>query len=192
MSFHHHQSQSSTRISRVDGPCLLYGSVGVWLSVALQYVGLFKKGDDRLMGVLSQPVFHGQMPEILSLPLQIVMTSVFCYALAFVVLDTAGTWKRVALGITVLVLLLAMVPTLAVWNIYYSPFLPVIGVFWAWFCSMMYVSHHVMPCEVVVSPTPTPTPTPNVKPQKPKGGEEEKKTAVDVNQKYQPKEKANG
>ena len=122
MSSIHQHLQSSPRVSRVDGPCLLYGSVGVWLSVALQYVGLFEKGDDRLMGVLLQPVFHGQMPEVLSFPLQIVITSVFCYSLAFIVLDTAGTWKRVALGITVLVLLLAMVPTLAVWNIYYSPF----------------------------------------------------------------------
>ncbi len=190
------------RVSRVDGPCLLYGSVGVWLSVALQYVGLFEKGDDRLLSVLLKPVFHGEMPDVLPFYLQILMTAVFCYGLAFVVLDTAGTLKRVLMGVTVFVLSVAMVPTLAVWGIYFSPFLPVVGIFWSWFCCMMHVNHHLMPCEV--SPptgqtpnhqpkTSTPTATPKTKVATvPPVDVKKKAPVVDVDQKYKPKEKVDG
>jgi len=199
-----YSSSDISIISRVDGPCLLHGSVGVAVAIVLQWVGLFGKGDARLMDTLLQPVFHGQMPELLSFPFQILVTAVFCYGLAFAVLDTAGTAKRIGLGITVLVLVLTMVPTMAVWNIYFSPFLTVVGVFWAWFCCMMYVNHHVMPCEVtsvnteVLMAEKQSLQGSETHTQSPKGQSEKDKsvkkkvTTEDVNQKYQPKEKAGG
>ncbi|WP_227021343.1 hypothetical protein [Oceaniferula marina] len=134
-------------MSRVDGPCLLYGSVGVWLAVAMELVGLFKAGDRKLLDALMSPVFHGQAPSQWPLWMQILITAACCYALAFFVLDSHGTWRRVLLGVTMLILVLSMVPTMAVWEVYFSPFLPAVGVFWTWFCSMMYVRHHVMPCD---------------------------------------------
>lgn len=149
MSVHHH---SNEHVSRVDIPCVLYGSVGVGVALAMQVVGLLKNGDERLLGALLNPVFHGEMPGVLSLPVQLLITVVCCYGLAFIVLDSAGTWRRLLMGVTVLILVLAMVPTLAVWNIYFSPFLAAVGVFWTWFCTMMYVSHHHMPCEIQPAP----------------------------------------
>jgi len=201
---HHHHSSADIPISRVDGPCLLHGSVGVAVAIVLQWVGMFDKGDARLMDALLKPVFHGQMPEFLSFPLQILITAVFCYGLAFAVLDTAGTGKRIGLGITVLMLVLTMVPTLAVWNIYFPPFLPVVGVFWTWFCCMMYVSHHVMPCEVApvnskismareTVPQRSNSHTQSSKNENRKEALGEKvDVTVDTNQKYKPNNKANG
>lgn len=144
-SIYHH---SSGHVSRVDIPCLLYGTIGVCLALAMHVVGLLKIGDKMMLEFLTVAVFKGQFPKELSMPVQVVLTAVFCYGLAFVILDTVGTWRRVLIGGTVLVLAMSMVPTLAVWNIYFSPFLVVVGVFWTWFCTMMYVNHHLMPCEV--------------------------------------------
>ena len=190
MGSHHHNS--SDHVSRLDIPCLLYGTVGIGLALAMHAVGLLKRGDDWLLGVLFEPVFHGVMPSVLSLPVLILAAAVFCYALAFVVLDTVGTGRRAVIGVTVLVLVLAMVPTLAVWNIYCSPFLIVVGVFWTWFCTMMYVSQYLMPCDVAHAAQVPPSiltvssayKTPPVSEEK----EEEGDRAVeDQDKKYQPK-----
>ena len=141
---------------RVDGPGLLYGGIGLALAVAMQLVGLFKMGDARLKQSLIGSVFHGAAPDVLAMPFLVIVAAVFCFGLAFAILDSAGAWRRVILGITALVIVFAMVPTLAVWNIYFSPFLPVIALFWTWFCTMMYVNHHVMPCDSLNSKFQTP------------------------------------
>ncbi|MEJ6572127.1 MAG: hypothetical protein QNL01_00940 [Akkermansiaceae bacterium] len=141
-----HQNYAPTP-GRVDGPSLLYGGIGLALAVAMQLVGLFKMGDARLKQSLLGSVFHGATPDVLAMPVLVIVAAIFCFGLAFAVLDSEATWRRVILGITALVIVFAMVPTLAVWNIYFSPFLPAIALFWTWFCTMMYVNHHVMPCE---------------------------------------------
>ena len=176
---------------------MLYGTVGVCLALAMHAVGLLKRGDDWLLGILLGPVFHGQLPSVLSLPVLILVAAVFCFGLAFVVLDTVGTGRRVLIGVTVLVLVLAMVPTLAVWNIYFSPFLIVVGMFWSWFCTMMYVSQHLMPCEAAHAAHIPPSiltvssayKTPPVSEKK-----EEVKVVLkeDKDKKYQPKEREQG
>lgn len=142
----HHQNHVAPA-GRVGGPGLLYGGVGLSLAVAMQMLGLFMRGDARLQQALLDPVFRGRLPDVLSTPVLVMMGAALCWGLAFAVLDSAGTWRRIVLGVTMLVIVLAMVPTFAVWNVYFSPFLPLVGVFWTWFCTMMYVNHHVMPCD---------------------------------------------
>ncbi|MBT8045029.1 MAG: hypothetical protein KJO79_08765 [Verrucomicrobiae bacterium] len=167
---------------RVDGPALLYGGVGLALSVAMQVIGLFKKGDARLLDVLIDPVFNNSAPDQLSMMVLVPVTAFFCFGIAFAVLDSAGMWRRVILGVTAFVVVIAMVPTLAVWDIYFSPFLPAVGIFWTWFCTLMYVNHHVMPCEFLDSNLPT-TPTSKVsQPEQPR-----QKKPKDPNAKYAPK-----
>lgn len=183
MSHHHHHA---TLPGRVDGSGLLYGGVGLALGMAMQWLGLFKRGDARLTSWLLESVFHGNTPEVLSLPWMVFVTAVFCFGLAYAVLDSSGMWRRLILGVTALILLLAMVPSFAVWNLYFSPFLPVVGAFWTWFCTIMYVSHHVMPCDGVNSQlailNPQPQPLPLTKPV----------VEDDGDKKYKPKEKLDG
>ncbi len=172
---------------------MLYGTVGVGLALAMQAVGLLKRGDDWLLGGLLGPVFHSQMPSVLSLPVLILVTAVFCFGLAFVILDTVGTGRRTLIGVTLLVLVLAMVPTMAVWNIYFSPFLIIVGLFWSWFCTMMYVSQHLMPCEAAHIPPSILTvssayKTPPVSEEKKEVKQDVKKgLKEDKDKKYQPK-----
>jgi len=188
-----HKQETIDPISRVDAPCLFHGTLGVCVGIFLQLIGMFQKGDGRLMDLLLNRVFSGEAPEVMQLPWLVLLSAVFCYALAFVVLDTYGTWRRVVLGVTVIVLILCMVPTLAVWNIYFSPFLPVVSVFWAWFSTLMYASHHRMPCDVMHGFETNRFKTANAPDvEKEVVVKKEKKTPVDINQKYQPKEDANG
>lgn len=174
---------SQDHVSRIDAPCLLHGTLGLSLAIVVQVFGLLQLGDDKLMAALLHPVFHGVAPESVSLLVQVAVCAVLCYGIAFVVLDVAGVWKRVIIGVSVLVLVLAMVPSFAVWNMYYSPFLTVVGVFWTWFFTLMYANHHLMPCEVghVHQPLQTaPVLTPVSLP--------EPEVIEDESRKYQPKE----
>jgi hypothetical protein len=183
-------SHSHDHVSRVDAPCLLHGTVGVSLAIVLQILGLFKSGDDRLMAALIDPVFHGQAPEGVSLLVQVMVCAVLCYSIAFVVLDTAGLWRRVVMGVSVLVLVLAMVPSLAVWHIYFSPFLTLVGVFWAWFFTLMYANHHLMPCEVTHTHPPIQKPQiarPVISQDSPRRVEPVPEVSEDESKKYQPK-----
>ena len=156
----HHTSSVPDRHShsypegRVGVSGLLYGGMGLLVSTMMQLLGLFKRPDTRLMTWMSDSLFRGEVPALLVLSVQVLIAALFCFGLAYAVLDSVSTWRRVVLGVTSLVLVLAMVPTFAVWGIYYSPFLPAVGVLWTWFCTMMYVNHHQMPCETLIKKDP--------------------------------------
>jgi len=138
-------------VGRLNTPALLYGSVGLLLSYALHWIGMFKHADALLLESLSKPLFHegvADQPTMLSV---IVVAAVFCYGIAFAVLDSPSVWRRVLLGFTAMILTVAMVPTFAVWNIYFSPFVQLVGVFWSWFCVVIYTQHHRMPCDSIYS-----------------------------------------
>lgn len=184
MSFHHHKHTADHDHvpGRVDGPGLLYGGVGVVLAVTLQLVGLFKRGDAWLKGVLAGPLFGGEVSVDLSMSAMVCILVVLCFGLAFAMLDSAGTWRRVVLGVTLLVLVLAMVPAFGVWGVYFSPFPPVVGVFWSWFCTLMYVNHHRMSCDVVNSKQ-------EIRNSEPVFSEElEGRKVKEPDEKYQPKD----
>ncbi len=176
-SHHQHRPCPERPGGRVDGPGLLYGGVGLVLAVAMQLAGVFKKADAGLLGKLSGTVFRGQAPEVLGMAVPVLLAAVFCFGVAFAVLDSAGVWRRVVLGVSAVVVAVAMVPAFAVWNVYFSPFLPVVGIFWSWFCTMVYAGHHTMPCDlaggVCISPPDArkeiPKPTGKPVPEKKKG-----------------------
>jgi hypothetical protein len=133
----------------VDVPGLLYGSVGLALSFALHWIGMFRRADAWLFDLLHKPLFHESVADLPSMPLVITAVAVFCYGISFAVLDSPDLWRRVVLGVTAMVLTLAMVPAFAVWNVYFSPFVQLVGVFWSWFCVVIYTQHHRMPCDPV-------------------------------------------
>ncbi|MBK1853478.1 hypothetical protein JO972_00750 [Verrucomicrobiaceae bacterium 5K15] len=203
MSSHHHNHPATP--GRVDSSTLLCGTVGLLLAVAMFWVGLLGKGDQRILDMLSQPVFRGTDPTILDTRVLIGLTLLACFGLSFAVLDSAGTWRRVVLGVTVLILVAALVPVLAVWEIYFPPMMTLVGVFWSWFCAMMYVSHHEMPCELLgAKPTPVKTKkvdAPSAAPAKAKPVAEQptttkakkkKRKASDADDKYKPKDLIDG
>ena len=119
------------------------------LALAMQLLGLFELGDARLQQSLSW-ILSDSFQTVVSEPVLFMLAAMFSFGIAFAVLDSPAAWRRIVLGLTALVLVLAMVPVCALWQIYFSPFFVVVAYFWAWFCTMMYTSQHVMPCEVGV------------------------------------------
>lgn len=151
MTFQNQRQILSMPVGRLNMPALLYGSVGLLLSYALHWIGMFKRVDALLLESMSNPFFHegvAAQPTMLSV---MVVAGVFCYGIAFAVLDSPSVWRRVLLGITAMILTVAMVPTFAVWSIYFSPFVQLVGVFWSWFCVVIYTQHHRMPCDSIYS-----------------------------------------
>lgn len=146
MRAHHHHTKTHPQ-GRVVGPGLLYGGVGLALAAAMQITGLFNQGDTSLKDDLLGPMMNGTVLVVLTTPVLLMVAAVFSFGIALAMLDSPGTWRRIVLGVTAMVVVLAMVPAFAVWQIYFSPFLPLIALFWSWFCTMMYVNHHIMPCE---------------------------------------------
>ena len=129
---------------------MLYGGVGLVMAMALEISGLFERGDALLSGQLSGALQDRVLDHAVPMLLPVLVAAVFCFGVGFAVLDSPGILRRIILGTSALVLLFAMVPTFAVWNIYFSPFLPVVALFWTWFCCMMYANHHRMPCDASI------------------------------------------
>ena len=120
------------------------------LALAMQLLGLFELGDARLQQSLSW-ILSDSFQIVVSEPVLFMVAAIFSFGIAFAILDSPAAWRRIVLGLTALVLVLAMVPVCALWQIYFSPFFVVVAYFWAWFCTMMYTSQHVMPCEIAVA-----------------------------------------
>lgn len=191
MSSQHHSSSTYPE-GRVRGPGLLYGGIGLLLAGAMQAVGLFNKGDAALKESLSEALFAGAATDDVTLSLLLMTAAVFSFGVAFAVLDSAGSWRRLLLGISAIMVVLAMVPTFAVWRIYFSPFLPTVALFWAWFCTMMYANHHVMPCDGQPMATQVPVVTRPESAQAPEEGRlpapEAAKQRSDPNARYKPRD----
>jgi len=181
---------------------MLYGGVSMALALAMQLLGLFELGDARLQQSLSW-ILSDSFQTVVSEPVLFMMAAMFSFGIAFAVLDSPAAWRRIVLGLTALVLVLAMVPVCALWQIYFSPFFVVVAYFWAWFCTMMYTSQHVMPCEIGVDQKPyQPHAEIHAKPERSAdslaqnqasssdagGSHEVSKPGNDPDTKYQPKE----
>ena len=143
---HPHQAAQHYPPGRVASSCMLYGAVSMALALAMHLVGLFKQGDVILKQSLAA-LTSDFYTVVVSDSLLFLVAALFSFGIAFAVLDSPATWRRVVLGLTAFVVLLAMVPVCALWQIYFSPFFVGVAYFWAWFCTMMYASQHVMPCE---------------------------------------------
>ncbi|MGB0775880.1 MAG: hypothetical protein ACPGUY_08540 [Akkermansiaceae bacterium] len=142
------QKQRTTApAGRVDGPGIMFGMVALVLAVVLEMLGLFKGANSTLLTSLLDPVFHGDEPQQLGIPLMVIVTGLFCIGLSYAVLDSSCSWRRCILGVSAVVVVLAMVPALAVWGYYFPPMMPVVGIVWAWFCTVIYASNHTMPCD---------------------------------------------
>ncbi|MGJ8676338.1 MAG: hypothetical protein ACSHX0_02345 [Akkermansiaceae bacterium] len=132
---------------QVLAPTLLYGFVGWSLAVTINFLGFFERGNLALQAFLGEWATLETPFDQVSEPILMLITAVLCTGLAMAVLDSRSVWRRMILCVSTLMVVLSAVPTLAVWNIYFSPFLMFVAVFWTSFCTVMYSYHHLMPCD---------------------------------------------
>lgn len=130
----------------------LYGSVGLAFALVLETLGFFEQVNHWLVLIVENHITMGVHMSRLSLLPSVIAVAAVCIGVALVILDSSSHWRRVLIAVSSLVLIVVMVPALAVWNIYFSPFLALVGVFWASLCAIIYASQHRMPCDVANYP----------------------------------------
>jgi hypothetical protein len=75
------------------------------------------------------------------------------YGMALLLLHIPGIARRVMLGLTALVLVAAASLVLAVWGVFWSPLVALLGGAWSAFCASLWAWHNPMPCETIEEPS---------------------------------------
>jgi hypothetical protein len=127
-------------------PAAAIGSLSILLAAGLSVLGLIEPVDQmvsRWVGQGSRMAFSKFLPNgVLWLAVVI-----FAFGLAFVILSAPGTWRRVVLWVTTLVLIAGWAPVLGL-----AAHAPEIGgtfiaALWSGVCALVYAGNHRMPCD---------------------------------------------
>ncbi len=138
-------------------PLMIFGFVSLLLGVATEVMGAFYGVTDALRGLWKSGGLVIQSEMGLPGMTGILIAAAASFGLVAAILGTPGAGKRGVIGISALLLTLTLIPTFAVWGIFWKPFGMILTVIWAWFSASIYAHTHRMPCEGVVE-----TPAENV------------------------------
>ena len=130
-------------------PAAAIGSLSILLAVGLSALGIL----DQVDLVISHLVSRGKAEEFpKSLPEWSVwlVTLAFAFGLSFAMLSVAGTWRRIVLWITSVVLVAAWAPVLILAAHAPDFGAPFIATLWSGICALVYASKHRMPCDEAI------------------------------------------
>ena len=133
-------------VGHVLAPAAAIGALSILLAVGMSALRIL----DRVDLVISHLVSRGKAEEFpKSLPEWSVwlVTVIFAFGLSFAVLSVAGTWRRIVLWITSVMLVAAWAPVLSLAA--HAPDIgaPFIATLWSGICALVYASKHRMPCD---------------------------------------------
>ncbi len=130
-------------------PGLLCGCIGLLVSLVLLKLGAFDSLESALVELLVNELRLSQSLVPLSFSILLTAGALYSIVIALVILDSARAWRRIVIAVTSWVVVVAMVASLAVWDIYFSPFIVLSGVIGASFCAVLYSHVHRMPCDAL-------------------------------------------
>ncbi len=130
---------------------VLCGVVGGLLGIILDLLHRFDGIREGLLETYMAEPFLMSDPFTWSPVWGWVAAIVLATGVAYVVLDSVGKWRRVFIGLAVIILLISFSPLLMLWNVFWVPCVMLIAVLWAWLCAFFYTTQHVMPCELGIS-----------------------------------------
>jgi hypothetical protein len=142
-----HMSHSSSVSPRPVGNVLLAGGtiglLSLFLCVGLSLLGINTRMNTALKGLVAdQGVGH-------SLPSWTIWLGVmvFAFGIPWVLLNVPEAWRRLALWLTMVVVICGWGPVLGLAA--YAPDLaaPIIAAVWSGICAMIYSANHRMPCD---------------------------------------------
>lgn len=126
------------------------GSFSLVLAMVLQLLGFFDGAKQSLWEFYEAQGFGlGELASGTGKELFIVAILVF--SIAWVMCEVPGLQRRVLILISSLTLIALSSPILALWGIFWSPFAAIVACVWTGFCSILWASQHLMPCETVDS-----------------------------------------
>lgn len=138
------QTSHPRPVGHVLAPASAIGSLSILLAVGLGALGILDGVDRMISHLISRTAgFPKTLPEW-SVWL---VTVLFAFALSFAILSVAGTWRRLVLWITALVLVAAWAPVLALAARAPDIGAPLIAVLWSGICALVYAGNHRMPCD---------------------------------------------
>lgn len=133
-------------VGHVLVPAAAIGSLSIVLVVGLALLKILSRVNLLISGLVSQGE-AGSFPK--SLPGWSVWSAavVLAFALAFAILSVPGTWRRVVLWVTAVVLVAGWAPVLGLAA--HAPAIgaPFIAVLWSGVCALVYAGNHRMPVD---------------------------------------------
>jgi hypothetical protein len=122
------------------------GGLSVALAAGLAATGVGERMDGMIAATVSRAgreTFPNHLPE----PVLWLATAVLAFGLAFAILSTAGTGRRLTLWITAVMLVGAWAPVLSLAAHLPAVSVPWIATFWSGVCALFYTSNHHMACD---------------------------------------------
>jgi hypothetical protein len=137
-------------IGHVLVPASAIGSLSILLVVGLSLLGLLERLNFTVAQIVAQGKFTS-FPKALPVWSVWLVTVLLAFALSFAILSTPGTWRRLVIWITTLVLVAGWAPALGLAA--HAPAIagPFIGVLWSGVCAVVYAGKHRMPVDEISS-----------------------------------------
>ena len=133
-------------LGHVMVPAPAIGSLSILLVVGLGVRGMLDRADGWVASAVSQGGAAGY-PKALPEWSPWLASVLLAYALTFAMLSVAGTWRRLVLWLTALVLVAAWAPVLFLAARAPEISAPFIAVLWSGVCALAYAANHQMPCD---------------------------------------------
>ena len=127
-------------------PALAIGALSVVLAAGLAGFGIL----GRINTALGNALTHGQtdgFPKSLAGWQIWLATAAFAFGLAFAILHVPGTWRRVMLWLTAVVVTSAWAPVLVLAARAPEIGAPWIATVWSGVCALVYAANHRMACD---------------------------------------------
>lgn len=134
-------------------PAAAIGALSILLVAGLDVLHVLEPVDRMISKLVSQGRIH-DFPKTLPAWSVWLATVGFAFWLSFAILSVAGTWRRLVLWITALVLVAGWAPVLALAA--HSPDIgaPFIATLWSGICALVYAGSHRMACDAITEKLP--------------------------------------
>ena len=126
------------------------GSLALVLAAGLGALGLTDRVDAAIAGLLCRALHQDAaagFPKALPTWALWLATAMLAYGLTLAMLGVPGTWRRLVLWLTTLVLVAAWAPVLGLAAHAPDIAAPLVAALWSGACALVYVHSHSMPCD---------------------------------------------
>ncbi len=135
---------------QVRVPTAAIGLLSMLLVFGLSALGILARFDHLISGL----VLRGRVDEsskTLATWAVYLATVIFGFGLSFAILGVPGTWRRVVLWITTVVLVAGWAPVLSLAGYFPAISAPLLAAFWTGICALIYAGNHQMACDESVA-----------------------------------------
>ena len=134
-------------------PAAAIGALSVLLAVGLDLLHILEPVNRMIAKLVSQGAIH-DFPKALPAWSVWLVTVALAFGLPFAVLSVAGTWRRLILWITAMVLVAGWAPVLALAAHFPDIGVPFIAMLWSGICALVYAGNHRMACDEITEKIP--------------------------------------